>query len=63
VSVTTSGLFSMVGDWLPDDGGSGLRVGLLVATVFPAVFLVCASLYAVGTRCRRLADASLVPTP
>jgi fucose permease len=42
-STRSDGVLRDVADLLPDDGGSGLRVGLLVGVVFPVVVVVLAS--------------------
>mgnify|MGYP001333696560 CR=1 FL=1 len=39
-TATTGSWLGRVADALPDDGGLGLRTGILVATVFPAVVVV-----------------------
>ena len=50
-STTGNALLSGLADLLPDDGGSGLRAGLLVAYVaFPLVIVVITLLYNARTR-------------
>ncbi|SNT55207.1 Fucose permease [Streptosporangium subroseum] len=49
-STTGNALLSGLADLLPDDGGSGLRAGLLVAVAFPLVIVVITLLYNARTR-------------
>jgi fucose permease len=54
-STTGNALLGGLADLLPDDGGSGLRAGLLVTIAFPLVIVVITLLY--GARARRPSDA------
>jgi fucose permease len=51
-ATNTGGFLHHLADLLPDDGGFGLRVGLLVGTVFPAAIVIVAQLYAITLRRR-----------
>ena len=52
VSTTSQGLLAEIGSMLPDDGGSGLRVGLLVGTVFPLLVVAATLTWAALDRAR-----------
>ena len=52
-TASSGGVLPGLADLLPDDGGSGLRVGLLVGTAFPVVLVLAACLYGVLSRRRR----------
>ena len=49
----TGGFLHHLAGLLPGDGGAGLRVGLLIGTVFPLAIVIVAQLYAFAAR-RRL---------
>ncbi|WP_020575899.1 MFS transporter [Actinopolymorpha alba] len=59
VSAGTNGVLHDLAGVLPDDDGSGLRIGLLVGTAFPLTIVVAALLYAVVAR-RRVAEPAEV---
>jgi hypothetical protein len=61
-STSAEGLLAGIGALLPDDGGSGLRVGLLVGTTFP-LLVVAATLAWAGLdrRRSRIGGVSAVP--
>ncbi|MFI2754803.1 MFS transporter [Cellulomonas sp. P22] len=51
LTAASTGLLGSLAAALPDDGGTGLRVGLLGAAVFPLVLVVCATVWtALGRR-------------
>lgn len=60
-STTSQGLLAEIGAMLPDDGGSGLRVGLLVGTIFP--LLVVAATFAWAALNRTRSRAAVPPPP
>ncbi|MGV9778086.1 MFS transporter [Streptosporangium sp. NPDC003464] len=49
-STAAGGLLSGLPAVLPDDGGSGLRAGILLATAFPLVIVAVTLLYGAGAR-------------
>jgi fucose permease len=51
-STTSQGLLAEIGSLLPDDGSSGLRVGLLVGTVFPLLVVAATLAWAALDRTR-----------
>jgi fucose permease len=57
----TSGFLHDLAGLLPDDGGVGLRVGLLIGTVFPLAIVIVAQLYAAAVRHHGGTEAMLVP--
>ncbi|MBS6364179.1 MAG: hypothetical protein KH427_02820 [Actinomycetaceae bacterium] len=46
IAAASSGFLEPVARFLPDDGGSGLRVALLISAVVPLVFALCVPLVA-----------------
>jgi Na+/proline symporter len=62
-STTGNALLSGLADLLPDDGGSGLRAGLLVAVAFPLVIVVVTLLYSARTRRAPGAASHEAPDP
>jgi fucose permease len=49
-ATSTGGFLHDLAGLLPDDGGIGLRVGLLIGTVFPLAVMLVAQVYAVAVR-------------
>jgi fucose permease len=60
-ATSSGGFLHDLAGLLPDDGGVGLRVGLLIGTVFPLAIVLVAQLYAVAARRHRDTPAMLVP--
>jgi fucose permease len=56
----TGGFWHHLAGLLPDDGGTGLRVGLLIGTIFPLTIVVLAPLYAVVVRRDRGTPGTLI---
>ncbi len=48
-----SGMLGAIAAYLPDDGGSGLRVGLLIGTAFPVVVAITTVIFHLATRVRK----------
>ena len=44
LSTSATGVMSRIGDAIPSDGGSGLRAGILITTVFPITVVVVATI-------------------